>query len=278
MEPIEDVALVADGPSDAPVIVVAGSLAASPAMWYAQLAAWRSHARVLVYRYPGHDGRAPEASVDSIEALARDLLDRLDRRGVGEFAFCGLSLGGLLGMQLAATTGRVRRLVVGNSRWYQSDASRAMWDQRIGAVRAGGMKAVVDATLATWLTEAFQAREPERADAVRRMFLSTDPGGYVACATVVRGFDGRGLLDRISCPVMIVSSDQDRPAPTEHLAELAAALAAGSRGGSAVETLVIADCAHLSSVEGAEAWTRRVGDFLGASKANGRSGEVPRGS
>ena len=86
------------------------------------------------------------------------------------------------------------------------------------------------------------------------MVCSTSRDGYAAAASAVRDFDARPLLARISCPVLVMSGAQDLAAPSGQLATLAGALGVRHR--------VLDPCAHLSSIECADAVTEELGAFF----------------
>lgn len=245
-----------EGSLQAPVVVLANSLAATSAMWDSQCAVWCRHWRLVRFDYVGHDapdfsGEAPK----SVEEIGRDLIALLDLHGIQRFAFVGLSLGGMLGLHLAGVASdRVERLVVANCRYYQTESLQKQWDERVAIVHAGGIEAIADVTIERWLTAGYRLRSPERTAEVRAMVASTSRSGFLAAAGAVRDFDARPMLDQIRCPVMVVSGAQDGAAPSEHLAMLAAKLGA--------RHLKLDPCAHLSCVECAEAFTDAAGAFL----------------
>lgn len=245
-----------EGDAELPVLVLANSLAATPGMWQPLCDALGTGWRMVRFNYAGHgapgcDGAAP----DSMEGIARDLLAMLKAEGVERFSFVGLSLGGMLGLHLAATNPqRIERLVVANCRYYQTEPLKEQWTERIRAVRSGGMEAIATPTLERWLTESYRVSHPDRAAQIRAMICGTSPAGYVAAVAAVRDFDARPLLDRIRCPVLVISADQDLAAPAQHLESLATALRA--------RHVSLARCAHLSCVEQAESFNQAVGTFL----------------
>src|SRR3954447_19857936 len=89
-----------DGDEGAPVVVLSSSLAATLAMWDPQLAGLTRRFRVLRYDHPGHGG-SPLVEIDGVTSLARGVLELLDELGIERASFCGLSLGGAVGMRLA---------------------------------------------------------------------------------------------------------------------------------------------------------------------------------
>ena len=97
---------------DGPVVVLSGSLGSTLAMWDAQVAALRGELRFVRYDHPGHGG-SPLGDVGDGAALARGVVELLDELDLERASFCGLSLGGAVGMQLALDAPeRVERLVL----------------------------------------------------------------------------------------------------------------------------------------------------------------------
>ena len=247
--------LTIDGPSLGPVVVLANSLASTRDLWASQVAAWSLRQRVVRFDYAGHGGTPDAGAPTSVEGIARELLAALDAQGIGSFRCVGVSLGGLVGLQLAALApARVERLVVANSRWVQPEATRAALLERISMVRAQGVGAIADATLERWFTPGFRESAAAEVATVRAMILETSAEGYAAAAAAVRDFDGRPLLASIRCPALVVSGAQDAGAPPEHMTELAQAIGA--------RHLALDPCAHLSNVERADEFSTEVGAFL----------------
>ena len=91
-----------DGDPDAPVLMLSNSLGTDLSMWQRQVAALSLKFRVLRYDSRGQGRSLVTAGPYSIELLARDALALLDRLEIPRVHFCGLSLGGMIGMWLAA--------------------------------------------------------------------------------------------------------------------------------------------------------------------------------
>lgn len=236
----------------APVLVLANSLCATQDMWREQMPEWSRKYRVLCFNYAGH-GPQTDLSLparDSISGMGEALMAQLDKHGVEQFDFVGLSLGGMLGLHLAARhPDRMRRLVAANCRYWFDAAGRQQWDQRIHAVREGGIAAIADGTLERWFTHEFRSGQADAVARVRQMILGTSAEGYAAAATAVRDLDLRPQLSDIRCPVLLMTGDQDVAAPAAHMQELVAAL-------PQARLHVFERCAHLSCLEHPD-------DFLG---------------
>jgi len=93
---------VLEGRIDAPVLVVANSLGANHLMWEPQMAMWKKHFLVLRYNYRGHGDTPANGDVASTQDLAQDAIALVDHLGISSFSWLGLSLGGMLGLYMAA--------------------------------------------------------------------------------------------------------------------------------------------------------------------------------
>ena len=229
---------------DRPAVVVCGSIASDERAWQTQFAAWGGGDREIhFYRYPGHAGRANgPTALTTLAALADDLLAALDAQGVGSFDFIGLSLGAMLGLQLAASRNpQLQRLVACCCRFEQTPELQAQWNARVAAVGERGMVAIAQPTLERWLTAPFRAREPAIANAVLSAIVSTHPAGYAAAAAAVRDVDLAGKLPLLGDRALVLSAELDASAPPAHMATLAAALGAAH--------VQLPGCAHLPPVE-----------------------------
>ncbi len=224
-------------------VVLCGSLGATAAMWDGQRETLAGF-RVVDVEHPGH-GAAPVGEARDLDGLARRVLDTVD----GPFSFVGLSLGGAIGMRLAADhPERVERLVLACTA--ERFGEPAQWHERAALVRADGLVAIVDAVLARWFTPGF-------ADVARfrEMFLSVDPEGYARCCEALAGWEGEGL-ERIAAPTLVVAGAADPTAPPA-AGEVLAARIPGAR------MQVIDGAAHLANVERPAEFNRLLAEHLG---------------
>src|ERR1700754_2163840 len=101
------------GPEHAPVVILANSLGATLRMWDPQLEPLTRSFRVVRFDTRGHGGSAVPPGPYTIDELADDVRELLDRLELEKVHYVGLSLGGMIGMRLAARhPERVDRLVV----------------------------------------------------------------------------------------------------------------------------------------------------------------------
>ena len=244
------------GAEDAPVVVLSNSLGTTPAMWDAQRPALEEHFRVVTYDHRGHGGSPVPAGPYELADLGADVLALLDRLDLERVHWCGLSLGGMLGMWLAVNAPeRLDRLVLCCTSARLGPPE--MWAERAATVRAEGLEAIADGGIDRWLTPAFQEREPETTAAVRAMLVATPAEGYAACCGAIERMDLVPELGAISAPTLVIAAAEDPATPPEH----------GERIASAVPDArleVVADARHLAAVEQPRALTELiVGHLLG---------------
>ena len=212
---------VLEGRIDAPVLVVANSLGANHLMWEPQMAMWKKHFLVLRYNYRGHGDTPANGDVASTQDLAQDAIALVDHLGISSFSWLGLSLGGMLGLYMAARyPNRVNSLVSACFRPHQTDETRAQWATRIQTVREKGLGSIVDGTVDRWLTEGFRKSHPQVDQALRKMVGANHADGYMACGKAVMDYDSRPYIHQVVCPVLLISGAHDMGAPTAEVANL----------------------------------------------------------
>jgi 3-oxoadipate enol-lactonase len=230
-----------DGPEDAHVVVLSNSLGTTNEMWEPQLPALSRSFRVLRYDRRGHGRSEVVPGPCTIADLGRDVLELLDALDLGRVSYCGLSIGGMDGMWLAANAPeRIDRLCLCSTS--ANLGPPELWVERAATVRAGGTGAVADATMGRWFTPAFHEAQPEVVARFRDMVASTPAEGYASCCEAIRDWDFRDELGRISAHTLVLSAELDPSTPPEH----GRLVADGIPGASFV---VVPEAAHLVNVE-----------------------------
>src|SRR5438874_3689616 len=168
-----------DGPADAPVVVLSNSLGTTFAMWDAQMPALTARFRVMRYDTRGHGASVISPGGYALDTLGRDVLGLLDALKIPRAHFCGLSMGGAVGMWLALNAPeRIDRLVLADTAAKFGTPER--WNARIEAVRQGGVGAIADGVLEGWFTARFRARAPDAVARLRQMLLGAPTEGHPA--------------------------------------------------------------------------------------------------
>jgi 3-oxoadipate enol-lactonase len=242
-----DVAHTLDGPEGAPTVVLSNSLGSTPAMWDPQLPALLERLRVVRYDHRGHGASPVPPGPYELDDLGADVLALLDRLGLERVHWCGLSLGGMVGMWMAIhAPERIDRLVLCCTSAKLGPPE--MWADRAATVREHGVDAVADAGIERWLSPAFLEREPEIAARIRAMLASTPAEGYAACCGVIERMDQTVRLGEIRAPTLVIAADDDPATPPEH-GELIAAAVPGAR------LEIVPNARHLATIEQPQAMT-----------------------
>jgi 3-oxoadipate enol-lactonase len=216
------------------VVVMSGSIGSTTEMWEPQLDALTPHYRVVRCDHPGHGGSLL-LDTRTIGEIAREVVAVLDSLSVERFSFCGLSLGGAIGMRLALDLPeRVERLVLVATA--ARIATPEFWEERAETVRSGGLEAIADVAMQRWFTPGF--RDVRR---YREMLLSNQPEGYARCCEALRDWDVRGKLGGIRVPTLAVAGREDPSTPPSDLEAIVAEIP-GAR------LVTIDDARHLVNV------------------------------
>jgi 3-oxoadipate enol-lactonase / 4-carboxymuconolactone decarboxylase len=243
-----------EGKPDKPVLVLSHSIGCDHGMWAPQVADLLPHFQVLRYDTRGHGASDAPSGEYSVELLGRDVLALVDALGIGNFAFCGLSMGGAIGQGLAINAPqRITHLVLANTSPYFHPHSN--WEHRIRLVSEGGMAAIVDIAMQRFFSPETLARGDEYANSIRSVILGTNPVGYLGCCAALRDMDHRELLPRIKVPTLVIAGDRDVSTPWEGHGEVLAQKIPGAR-------VVRLRAAHLSNLARPRSFTTTLLDSL----------------
>jgi 3-oxoadipate enol-lactonase len=251
-----DLAYRVDGAAaGAPWLVFSHSLACDHSMWDAQLDAFGDF-RLLRFDTRGHGTSSAPAGEYTMERLAGDALALLDALGIGHCHFVGLSMGGMIGQQLALRApARLLSLTLADTSSRYPAAARPMWDERIALVRSRGMDAVLPATLERWFTARFREQQPDEVARIAALIRATPVAGYVGCAHAISHIDLTARLAMIDCPTLVMVGADDQGTPVSMAEEIVQAIE-----GSRLE--IIPDAAHLSNIEQPQRFNALLRQFL----------------
>jgi 3-oxoadipate enol-lactonase len=247
-----------DGPENAPVIVLSNSLGANLSMWDPQATVLCKKFRVLRYDTRGHGLSTVTPGPYTIEQLGRDVLALFDALKIESAYFCGLSMGGMIGIWLGVNAAnRVKGLALCNTAAKIGTADG--WNARIKDVKERGMAAIATTVVLRWFSENFVKKSPEVVEAMRQMLLQAPPEGYAACCAAIRDMDQTGNLARVEPRTLVIAGALD---PVIPLAD-AKLVADGIPGASYVEL----QAAHLSNIEAAPQFSEALLKFLAGPEA-----------
>ncbi|MDH3315981.1 MAG: 3-oxoadipate enol-lactonase [Gammaproteobacteria bacterium] len=244
------------GSEKAATVCLSHSLACSGVMWEPQMPALSQRFRVLRYDTRGHGGSDAPSPPYSLDQLADDAVAMLDELGIERVHWLGLSMGGMIGQNLALRyPQRLLSLILCDTLSVISDAAQPIWEDRIETANRDGMAPLCEPTLARWFTPSYLEKNPPSLASIRAQILNTPVRGYIGCCEAVRRIDYINRLSGIRLPTRVIVGADD-PATTPDDAK---AIHERIEGSSLV---IIDDAAHLSNVEQPEAFDQAVLDFL----------------
>ncbi|MBA3298004.1 MAG: alpha/beta fold hydrolase [Acidobacteria bacterium] len=250
-----------DGRDDRPVVMLSHSLGQDHSMWDPQAADLGAHFSVLRYDIRGHGASVATPGEYSVEQLGRDALAIADGLGIGRFAFCGLSLGGMIGQWLALNApDRLTALVLANTS-PRPDAQ--VMEARRNAVLESGMGPVVATVMERFFSPRLLAANTPVVAQSRRTLAATDPTGYAGCCAAVRDTDLTDQLDRIKAHTLVISGDLDVSLPWSGHSEVLAAHIRQPR-------VIHLNTGHLSNLERPRAFSAALHAFLPTERTDGR--------
>lgn len=226
-------------------------------MWAPQVAALRESYRVIAPDLRGFGDSPVTPGTVTMAELAGDVAGLLDRIGVGRAAVAGLSMGGLVTMELA---------VASPERWWAlglvattaaavTQAEQASRRDRADLAERAGMAPLAEDMAAKLYGP---GTDPAVRAAVLDMMLGTSPAG---AAATLRGRaerpDYRPLLAGLDIPALVCVGDADYFSTAEVTAELVASLRRPA-------LTVLPGVGHLPNLEQPGPFSDLLADFLAA--------------
>jgi 3-oxoadipate enol-lactonase len=237
-------------------VVLSHALGCDLTMWDSLANRLAADCRVIAYDHRGHGSSEAPDALYAMADLADDAARLLRELDTGPVVWVGLSMGGMVGQELALRhPSLVRGLVLANTTGGYPEAARAVWEQRIATVRAEGIEAIADAVMGRYFHDAFRAHKAGTVARFRRRLLTTDTTGYVGCCEAVGKVDTTSRLGQIGVPTLVIAGELDQGTPVA----MAQALAEGI---PAARLAVLAEASHLSAIEQPEAFARLVTGFV----------------
>lgn len=239
-----------DGRDQAPALVLLNSIGTDMDLWDAVLPHLQDRFALLRIDTRGHGASVAKPGDFTMTQLAEDVLAVADAAGLARFSLAGVSLGGMVGMELALRAPqRVEKLALVCTSATMDSAS---WNDRIGTVRAKGMAAIADLAMGRFLSD---AAAPALFESVHRQLLGMDPQGYAGCGAAIRDMDLAPRIPAIAAPTLVVTGTRDTSTPFaghgEHLLQTI-------RGAAHVSL----EAAHLAPLEAPEALAGALASFL----------------
>jgi 3-oxoadipate enol-lactonase len=216
-----------------PVLAIMG-LGCPGAGWGPQIDAMRRHFRFITYDQRGTGATARFMRPITVPQLARDALGLLDHLGIARAHLMGVSMGGMVGLEVAGRwPERFDRLVLGCAPLHANARLRAT---TLGIARAagraffrGGLVGARDAVKDAWMPLVFNGQlEGDAARFVAEQMVAFDDPtasyGVAAQSSAVFFHDASHWAPRIRSPALVVTGTEDHMIPIELVCRTAEAI------------------------------------------------------
>jgi 3-oxoadipate enol-lactonase len=237
-------------------VVLSHALGCDLSMWDSLANQLAGDCRVIAYDHRGHGSSDAPEGLYTMAELADDAARLLRELDTGPVVWVGLSMGGMVGQELALRhPALVRALVLANTTSGYPDAARAVWEQRIATVQSQGIAAIADAVMARYFHDGFRTEKAGTVARFRRRLVTTDSIGYIGCCNAVGKVDTGARLGQITAPALVIAGELDQGTPVA----MAETLAQGMPNASLT---VLKEASHLSAVEQPAAFKAAVTGFI----------------
>lgn len=200
-----------DGDPSLPGLVLGNSLGTDVTLWDPILDELMQHFYVVRFDMRGHGGSDAPAGDYSLNTLVDDVQAVISAAKLQTFSYAGISLGGMVGMELAARQPQGLAKVVLSNTAFEFPAG--IWGARIDSVMQSGMASIIDAVLGRFFTEGFVQANSLAFRRVKNIVLMQTPAGYAGCCAAIRDMDIVNRLSSIAIPALVVVGEFDLSTP-----------------------------------------------------------------
>lgn len=248
----QQLAVYSFGDVTKPAIIFSNSLGTDHGMWQAQVAAFADEYFVICYDTRGH-GKSAVIENSTLADLAQDVVDILDHFNIAKAHFCGISMGGITGLQLGLlAVERFLSITIANSAAKIGQA--AAWLSRADAVEANGLADIVSTTHTRWFSDQFDYIHDAVAQQTIQSLSVTQPKGYAASCRALADADLREQLPTIQVPCLALCGGLD-PVTTVADGEFMQANLPNCE-------IAVVEASHLSNIEAPVAFNQVFADFI----------------
>jgi 3-oxoadipate enol-lactonase len=237
-----------------PAVLLIHAFPLNNTMWAPQIDVLANRFRVIAPNVRGF-GESQPASRWTVEELADDLNEFLDKVGAADTDTVGVSMGGYIALAFwSKYPHRVRKLVLSNSRFRaDNETEKKARNEMIAALEQSGASILPDRMLPRLLKP---NPTPDVVRNVRRMIEHTNAAAAAYAVMAMRDrVDFGSMVHRVQCPTMVLTGENDVIIPANEPRTAADAIP-GAR------FVTIANSGHLSNLENPEAYNAALLSFL----------------
>lgn len=225
-------------------------------IWWQHIPRLSQRFHILAVDLTGH-GRSPKPKqLLSIEGMAEDLYQTLQKQSLLPAHFVGLSLGGMVAQMLyAAHPSSIVSLTLCDTICEATPDAVEILEQRARAVQQGGMIAIVESTLERWFSPGFVDKQPDVVARVKKLLLETDPAiNAQTWRAIARLNVAARLKSAPHIPTLVVNGSLDTAIPPDVGKRLCELFDANLKE--------LSGCAHMAPVEAPEEFMDYLESFL----------------
>lgn len=192
-----------------PVIVFSNSLGCDLHMWDKQFDELKNDFSILRYDVRGHGRSVPSLSSEfAMNDLCVDLIDLMDELNIQKAHFCGLSIGGFIGLWLGENfSNRFYSLTLCNTSAKISTTEG--WMARIELVKKEGLDPIAEASPARWFTADFAKNNPSLVAKTTYPMKEMEKECYMQCCNLLGSLDQWSDISAIELPTLIIAGKFD---------------------------------------------------------------------
>ena len=197
-----------DTGSGIPLVLVHGFLGSSD-MWEPQINFFKDNFRVIAPALPGFGNSSNINSCNSIECMAKTILDLLEKKEIKNFNLLGHSMGGMIVQEMAKIAGEkiLKLICYGTGPRGNIPGRFETIDQSRKKLRINGLKDTAYRIAKTWFKEEEKAKYFYLCEeAGKQTSIEAMDNGLVA----MKNWDGVENLKNIKNETLIVWGDQDK--------------------------------------------------------------------
>lgn len=235
-------------------ILFSNSLGTDLRIWDAVVAMLGEGVRTIRYDVRGHGLSEHGDSPSTIAGYAADAAGLLDLLEIETTIVCGLSVGGMIAIGLAAARpDQVRGLILCDTA--PRLGTGEMWSERIKAIAGDGLEAHAGPILERWFSREFRENQQDDLAGWRAMLVRTPKDGYLAVCAAIRDSDLTTEASALGVPALCVCGAEDAATPPALVREMAALIPES-------DFLLINGAGHLPCVEQPAKMTAAIQAFL----------------
>ena len=235
-----------------PAIIFSNSLGTDHSMWQSQVAMFAGNQFVICYDTRGHGKSVVTENITLVD-LAHDVIDILDHLQVEKAHFCGISMGGITGLQLGLDAPeRFSSITIANSAAKIGTAEA--WSSRADTVEAQGLADIVSTTHTRWFSDKFDYIHDAVAQQAIQSLSITQPKGYAASCRALANADLRDQIAQIQVPCLALCGGLD-PVTTVADGEFMQASMPNCE-------IAVVDASHLSNIEVPQQFNQVFAEFV----------------